>query len=90
MSSSGDFCRMLHSSVANCLVALGCTMSWKKKLATQISVDTMKMGLSILISGMPAAFMDKSSSFSPMLPKLISDASNMARGRDMGTSVKLA
>ena len=39
------------------------------------------------ISGTPAAFMESSSSCSPMLPKVMSDASRTAGGNAMGTIV---
>ena len=41
-------------------------------------------------SEIPAAFMAVSSSFSPRLPKTISDASNTASGSAVGTIVKAA
>ena len=50
----------------------------------------MISGLMIRIREMPAAFMAVSSKFSPKLPKVINDASNMANGNAMGTSEKMA
>ena len=41
-------------------------------------------------SGMPAAFMESSSKRSPRLPKVMSEAKRMAKGKDMGMSVRLA
>ena len=43
------------------------------------------MGRMMRTRGTPAAFMERSSRFSPMLPKVMSEASNTARGRDVGT-----
>ena len=45
----------------------------------------MATGRKIRSSGMPAACMDKSSRRSPILPKVMSDASRMANGSDSGT-----
>lgn len=39
---------------------------------------------------MPADFMALSSKFSPKFPKVMSDASNKAKGRARGTSVTVA
>ena len=44
-------------------------------------------GCRMRTSGMPAAFIESNSNFSPRLPKVMSEASRMARGSDMGTSV---
>lgn len=45
-------------------------------------------GRMILRSGIPAAFMESSSYFSPKLPNVINAANRMANGRDRGIKVK--
>lgn len=50
----------------------------------------MMSGLITFSSDMPDAFMAVSSNFSPKLPKIISDASKMARGSAIGTIVRAA
>ena len=47
-------------------------------------------GRMILISDIPAAFIAVSSKFSPRLPKVINEASKMAKGKAIGTSEKVA
>ena len=55
-----------------------------------MSTINTAMGLMILTSGMPAAFMASNSSLSPMFPKEMSEASNIARGSASETRVSPA
>ena len=54
-----------------------------------ISADTMISGASTRLSDMPAAFMARSSLFSPKVPSVMTDDSRVARGSDSGIRVAL-
>ncbi len=70
--------------------ALGRTSFWKKKAPTATPLIRTIRGDMALSSDIPEAFMAVSSNFSPKFPKVISDASRMARGSAMGTMLRAA
>jgi hypothetical protein len=66
---------------------LGITLLAKKKAPPQMKMIKIIRGRIIRNKDIPAAFMDSSSKRSPKLPKDIKEASKMANGSAMGTSV---
>ena len=78
--------RSLH--ILTC--ARGSTSFWKKKAPMLIPPTRTMRGIMTRTRLIPEAFMAVSSNFSPKLPKVMSDASSIASGSDMGTMLTAA
>ena len=85
MSSVGVFCRIEKSSVHILTCDLGRTLFWKKNAPTATNDISTMSGAMTLTSEMPLDFMAVSSTCSPRLPKVMSDARRMDNGSANGT-----